>query len=271
MTNPMKTILSHYMALGIDEVVLDQPQNRFEAIEDTLDFVVPAAAEPAKNSPQAVSEPTPAAVDYSQDSREVAQKAQSLDELREAMLSFNGCSLKQTATHTVFADGNPKAKVMLIGEAPGADEDAQGLPFVGLSGQLLDKMFAAIGLNRRESLYITNIIPWRPPGNRQPTPQETALCLPFVERHIELIQPEFIIMVGGTSAKALLQTKDGIMRLRGKWQQYQTDGLDQPIKAMPIFHPAYLLRSPGQKKQAWQDLLFIKNGLKDAGVNHNPL
>lgn len=188
----------------------------------------------------------------------LTQQCQTLDDLRHALQEFNDCPLKFTATNLVFSDGNPNAKVMVIGEAPGADEDIQGKPFVGLSGQLLDRMFATIGLSRQSNLYITNISPWRPPANRQPTSQEIAQCLPFVQRHIELINPQVLILVGGVSAKAVLNTNEGIMRLRGSWQQYMSPGLTAPIKCIATFHPAFLLRSPGQKAQVWQDLLLIQ-------------
>ena len=174
------------------------------------------------------------------------------------MASFEGCSLKLTATNMVFADGNPQAKIMVVGEAPGADEDKQGLPFVGLSGQLLDRMLATIGLSRKENLYISNIVPWRPPGNRQPTTQEIALCQPFIERHIELINPKILILVGGISAKTILRSSEGIMKLRGQWHTFQTAQLRDPIKTIATFHPAFLLRSPGQKAQVWADLLLVK-------------
>ncbi len=191
----------------------------------------------------------------------LAAQAKTLHELRTIVENYNECPLKKTATNTVFSDGNPQAKIMVIGEAPGADEDRQGLPFVGLSGKLLDRMFAAIGLDRT-TIYITNIIFWRPPGNRQPTSSETNLCLPFVERHIELVSPDFLILVGGTSAKTILQTNEGIMKLRGKWLSYQTSTMVRPVKTLAIFHPAYLLRAPGQKRQAWLDLLMLKQALK---------
>lgn len=191
-------------------------------------------------------------------SRLLAEKCQTLDELRQALHEFNDCSLKITATNTVFSDGNPQAKIMVIGEAPGADEDIQGKPFVGVSGQLLDRMFATIGLSRQTNIYITNIIPYRPPGNRQPTTQEITQCLPFVHRHIELINPDILILVGGVAAKTILNTNEGIMRLRGRWHSYTSEGLTQPIKCMATFHPAFLLRSPGQKAQSWHDLLMIQ-------------
>lgn len=193
----------------------------------------------------------------SQSLRDQLAKVQTLDELKQILLTFEGCALKKTAKNTVFADGNPNADVMLVGEAPGADEDREGLPFVGRSGKLLDLMFQSIGLTRKENLYISNIIPWRPPGNRQPTAAETTICLPFIQRHIELVAPKYLIFVGGVSAKALLNTTEGIMRLRGKWIDYTSPGLPEPIKAMPIYHPAYILRSPGQKSKVWHDLLTL--------------
>ncbi|MBL0941855.1 MAG: uracil-DNA glycosylase [Alphaproteobacteria bacterium] len=204
-------------------------------------------------SPQSLLNPQAVA----QAAQTTVEACQTLEELRNALQAFNGCPLKNTATNLVFGEGNPNADVMLIGEAPGADEDRLGRPFVGLSGQLLDRMFATIGYDRTK-FYITNILPWRPPGNRQPTLAETSACLPFVERHIELVNPKVIVLVGGTSAKTLLNRQDGIMRLRGKWLDYQTSRMAAPIKAYAIYHPAYLLRSPGQKRIAWQDLLALK-------------
>ncbi len=197
----------------------------------------------------------------SQAIRECAQSCQTLDDLRQALDAFDGCPLKETAMNLVFADGNPQAPVMLIGEAPGADEDRQGLPFVGVSGQLLDRMIAAIGLNR-ENTYISNILPWRPPGNRNPAPDEIAVCLPFIERHIELVHPKILVFIGGVAAKTLLGVKESIGKLRGQWFAYQSSGLARPITARATFHPAYLLRSPGQKRKAWQDLLDIEATLK---------
>ena len=183
-----------------------------------------------------------------------------LDRLKEAVINFDKCELKKTAKNTVFSDGNPKSKIMFVGEAPGADEDLQGLPFVGRAGKLLDKMLDAINLNRH-NVYISNIIPWRPPGNRQPLTQEILLCLPFIQRHIELINPEILVLLGGTAAKSLLMSDEGIMRLRGHWHQYNSYGLLSPIYTRAIFHPAFLLRSPGYKKQAWEDLKAIKSKL----------
>lgn len=269
----LKSALEQWTVLGVDDILTDQPINRFESIEETLDLHPQLTHKPqplqepsARPQMQQRTAPAISSDEASFKARQAAISAQTLDELRTAMEEFEGCPLKFTATNTVFADGNPKAKVMLVGEAPGADEDRYGKPFVGLSGQLLDKMFSCIGLSRQENLYISNILPWRPPGNRQPTPAETSACMPFIQRHIELVSPDYLIMVGGTSAKTLMNTREGIMRLRGKWRDYKTDGLEKPIKSMAIFHPAYLLRSPGQKKEVWKDLIMIKHSLLEAGV-----
>jgi uracil-DNA glycosylase len=190
--------------------------------------------------------------------REAAKSAKTLDELREALSRFEGCALKNTAKNLVFADGNPKARVMFVGEAPGADEDREGLPFVGRSGKLLDRMMAAIGLDRT-SAYIANIVPWRPPGNRTPTPQESAICLPFIRRQIELADPDILICLGKPSMQTLLGINHGIKASRGRWREYDTG--KRAIKAMATFHPAYLLRTPGEKKFVWRDMLALKKAL----------
>lgn len=187
--------------------------------------------------------------------RALAANCRTLDELRDALANFEGCSLRYTAKNLVFADGNPEARIMLVGEAPGRDEDLQGLPFVGRSGQLLDRMLASIGLDRTK-VYIANTLPWRPPGNRAPTPDEQAVCQPFIERQIELSRAEILVFVGGVSAKQLLRTDTGIMRLRGRWSSYRAGTRELP--ALPIFPPAYLLRQPAQKRLAWRDLLSLK-------------
>jgi DNA polymerase len=190
--------------------------------------------------------------------RDAAKSAKTLDELRAILDRFEGCGLRATATQLVFADGNPKARLMFVGEAPGAEEDVQGLPFVGRSGRLLDRMIAAIGLDR-SSVYIANIVPWRPPGNRTPTPQEAAICLPFLLRQIELVDPDILVCLGGPSGQTLLGFKDGIRRMRGKWFSFHTG--TREIRAMATFHPAYLLRSPLEKRFAWRDFLAIKKAL----------
>ena len=185
-----------------------------------------------------------------------------LDDLRAAVQAFEECPLKVTAINTVFSDGNPQSPIMIIGEAPGADEDRLGKPFVGVSGQLLDRMLGTIGLDRTK-VYISNILPWRPPGNRQPTTTEINLCMPFVKRHIALINPKIVLMFGGVAAKAILSSKDGIMKLRGQWLRYQDSTLEHSIPALAFYHPAFLLRSPGQKRAAWQDLLTLKTYIDD--------
>jgi len=252
--------LRWYQELGITIAVDDTPANHAAAIRTippktpSPQISVSSVLTPSASMPSIPG--TPVNLAY----------CQTLEDLRRALEGFEGCALKKTATNLVFADGNPKAKVMLIGEAPGADEDRQGVPFVGVSGQLLDRMLATIGLNR-ESVYITNIVPWRPPGNRQPTPQEIAACKPFVEKHIAFIQPEILVLVGGVAMKTLFNTNDGIMRLRGTWQSYHSPELKAPLKAMATYHPSFLLRSPGQKAQSWQDLLMIKNALKSINTH----
>jgi DNA polymerase len=190
--------------------------------------------------------------------REAASSAQTLEELRELLNIFDGCALKATATQLVFSRGNPQAKIMFVGEAPGRDEDLAGEPFVGRSGKLLDLMLASIGLDN-SSVYIANIIPWRPPGNRTPTPQETQICLPFVRRQIELVNPDVLVCLGNPSSQGILGTKEGIMRTRGRWMDYDTG--TRTIRAMATFHPAYLLRSPAYKRLAWQDFRAIRKAL----------
>ena len=193
------------------------------------------------------------------DSATLAKTATTLDELAAALESFEGCGLKKTAKSTVFSDGVSSARIMVVGEAPGQDEDRTGKPFVGRSGQVLDAMMATIGLSRADNLYIANVIPWRPPGNRAPSVDELETCKPFIMRQIELVAPEIIVLVGGTSAKTLLNTETGITRLRGKWQTLEIGGRDIP--ALPFFHPAYVLRRPETKIDVWADLCALKQKL----------
>ena len=212
-------------------------------------FAPPAAAEG-----KALVSPDAAAMA----AREAARTAANLDELRALLETFEGCALRITATQLVFADGNPQGRVMFVGEAPGHEEDISGRPFVGRSGQLLDRMIAAIGLDRTK-VYIANVVPWRPPGNRTPTPQETAICLPFIRRQIELANPDVLVCLGGPSAQTLLGIRDGITRTRGRWFAYDTGTRD--IRAIATFHPAFLLRSPLQKRLVWRDFMAIKKAL----------
>ncbi|MBX9805419.1 MAG: uracil-DNA glycosylase [Alphaproteobacteria bacterium] len=243
--------LRWYQELGIDVAVGDTPRNHYEPLKSI----------PSKGAaPVQLKSPTPSPSVPSMMPPPNLSDCKTLADLRRVLEAFEGCPLKKTATNLVFADGNPSAKVMLVGEAPGADEDRQGVPFVGVSGQLLDRMLATIGLDRT-SVYITNIVPWRPPGNRQPTPQEITVCKPFVEKHIALVSPTLLVLVGGVAMKTLFNTNDGIMRLRGTWQSYTSPELKDPIKAIATYHPSFLLRSPGQKAQSWLDLLMIKKAL----------
>ena len=252
-----------YQQLGITVAVGETPTNHYAPLRSAPAQVPPT--EKAAPSSVARALPSPEPSTPAQPSPSAASQCQTLEELRRVLAAFEGCPLKKTATNLVFADGNPQAKIMLVGEAPGADEDRQGLPFVGVSGQLLDRMLATIGLDRT-CVYITNIVPWRPPGNRQPTPQEIAACKPFVERHIALVHPEILVLVGGVAMKTLFNTNEGIMRMRGLWRPYASPELKGTIKAIATYHPSFLLRSPGQKAQSWQDLLMIKRAL--AEINH---
>ena len=260
--------------VGVSEALVEVPRNRYTeqakappVLQTTQEAPAPQPTPKSAPRPVPVVEQEPDAVGIAvADARSLAKTAMSLEGLHSALESFEGCALKRSARSLVFADGNAEARVMYIGEAPGAEEDRKGLPFVGRSGQLLDKMLAAIGLSR-ESAYITNILPWRPSGNRNPTLNEIELLRPFVERHVELVQPELLVLVGGVSAKSLLHTATGIMRLRGSWKQCQIG--TQTFPALPTFHPAYLLRRPGDKALAWRDFLSLKQRL-DAGATKDP-
>ncbi|MGO4127107.1 uracil-DNA glycosylase [Inquilinus sp. YAF38] len=198
------------------------------------------------------------------DARRIAAGCHTLEELAAALAAFDGCGLKATATQMVFADGNPDSDIMIVGEAPGAEEDRLGKPFVGQSGKLLDRMLAAIGLDRT-TVYISNIVNWRPPGNRQPNAAEIAISLPFIERHIALMQPKILLCAGGTSAAALLATREGITRIHGRWYDRSFPDLAAPVPTMPIYHPAFILRQPGMKRDVWRDLLVLKHRMKELG------
>jgi uracil-DNA glycosylase family 4 len=254
---------------GIDEAIGEEPVDRFVTSVVQAKALAAVAPPPPVARTTAPGGPIPmAAPEHAvQTASRLAAAANTLDELKAAIVAFEECPLKKTATNTVFADGNPGARIMFVGEAPGADEDRQGKPFVGVSGQLLDKMLAAIGLDRHaedvtKAFYITNIVFWRPPGNRNPTTNEIAACLPFLERHIELVQPDILVALGGPSAKTLLGRAEGITRLRGVWHPYSAPRLAAPIDTMALFHPAYLLRSPAHKREAWRDLLAIRDRIQ---------
>jgi DNA polymerase len=264
-------ILAFHADAGVDCALDEEAHDRFMAAAASVG--VPAAsagAAPTRPGLQrgAAAPPEPArpalagaamSADEAAGSASVlAGRARTLDELRAAMEAFEGCALKATAKNLCFADGQPGARIMLVGEAPGADEDRQGLPFVGVSGQLLDRMLAAIGLDRRQHVYIANIVPWRPPGNRTPTTQEMMVCKPFILRQIALSAPDILVTLGGPAAQALLGLT-GIMASRGKWRSFELEG--RTIPALPTLHPAYLLRNPIAKRQAWADLRALRRAL----------
>jgi uracil-DNA glycosylase family 4 len=275
-------LLKFHIEADCADVLDDMPVNHFAEAEPTSpehatpEHATPEMKEPADHAglqedvapltppvtPAVVTaQINPAAPQNSAagDSTTLAKTATTLDELAAALESFEGCGLKKTAKSTVFSDGVSSARIMLVGEAPGQDEDRTGKPFVGRSGQLLDAMMATIGLSRASNLYIANVIPWRPPGNRAPSVDELETCKPFILRQIELVAPEIIVLVGGTSAKTLLNTETGITRLRGKWQTLEIGGRDIP--ALPFFHPAYVLRRPETKIDVWADLCALKQKL----------
>jgi DNA polymerase len=255
-------ILAFYAEAGVDSLVGEEPVNHFAPAAPEAPRM-PARAPEIKSAPMMIAAPpvAPPAPDVAaMEARDAVKNIQTLDELRAALGAFEGCALRATATQLVFADGNPQAKLMLVGEAPGRDEDIEGLPFVGRSGKLLDRMLAAIGIDRTQA-YIANIIPWRPPGNRTPTPQESQICLPFIQKQIELVDPDVLVCLGGPSATTLLGIKEGITKSRGRWVSYDTG--KREIRAIPTFHPAFLLRSPLQKRLAWRDLLAVKKALSE--------
>jgi uracil-DNA glycosylase family 4 len=255
-----RRILEWHLAAGVDETIAQTPVDRFADLPEPICVTEPAVSVPTAQSDHAVEALQMTGDQSVRSAVEQAAAAKSLEALRAVLEAFDGCALKKTATHLVFTDGDTRASLMFIGEAPGAEEDRRGLPFVGPSGQLLDRMLASIGIDRAEAL-ISNTVFWRPPGNRTPTPQETAICLPFVERMIELVNPDVVVALGGPAAKSLLGETQGVGRLRGRWFSYQSAALSHPIDATAMYHPAYLLKTPAQKRVAWQDLQMIKRRL----------
>ncbi|MBV9045895.1 MAG: uracil-DNA glycosylase [Alphaproteobacteria bacterium] len=280
--------LNWLIEAGADEAIGDVAPDRFRATTNppveggsksatpiTVRGPAPTPAKPPPPRPQRPEGPralasitpsniAPLATDGFGSALELAAMCQSLSQLKEALESFQGSELKKHAQNTVFADGNPDSRIMLIGEAPGRDEDAAGLPFVGRAGKLLDKMMEAIGLNR-STFYIINVLPWRPPDNRNPDPAEVAMCIPFLRRHIELAQPKILILLGAVSARHVLGLNDGIMKLRGRWLEYRIG--TEMIPVMPTLHPAYLLRQPAHKKLAWRDLQAVADRLDELGLS----
>jgi uracil-DNA glycosylase family 4 len=269
-------VLRWYQAMGVDEAVAEAPLDWSSYDPERLANakVAPPTASPLrKQAPAAPPRPEPSAPSSAparpgvalpldpaaMEARELARQAPDLATLEATLAAFDGCPLKKTAKNLCFARGNSQARMMLIGEAPGRDEDLDGRPFVGRAGQLLDKMLAAIGIGP-EDAYITNVVYWRPPGNRTPTPQEVQACQPFLHRQIELVAPEILVLLGGAAAKQVLGTDQGIMKLRGKWRDYEAGG--RAIRAMATLHPAFLLRNPVSKRMAWRDLLMIRVALE---------
>jgi DNA polymerase len=245
--------LAWLVEAGADEAMGDTPVDRFAARKPVS--TTEASVEMPMKTPVPHREESKAESDSIGTAIDLARASNSLAELKAALEGFDGCALKRSATNTVFADGNPLSRIMFIGEAPGRDEDRQGLPFVGRAGKLLDKMLAAIHLDRTKA-YITNVINWRPPDNRDPSPEEAAMCLPFLRRHIELVNPEVIILLGAVAVRHVMGRSDGIMKTRGRWLEYNVSDRMAPV--IPTLHPAYLLRQPAHKKLAWRDLQAVE-------------
>jgi uracil-DNA glycosylase family 4 len=258
-------LLRWYVEMGADEAIGAEPANRF-APAPAAAAAIPVAVPRPQAAPAVAAAPpkvlTESLAEAAQSARRLAAGAETVAALAAMVASFEGCGLKRTATNTVFADGNPAAPVMIIGEGPGADEDRIGRPFVGRAGQLLDRMLAAIQLDR-QSVHITNVVYWRPPGNRTPTTAEIASCLPFALRHIVLVHPKILVLAGGTAAGALLPGGQGITRLRGRWFDLEIPGLAEPVPTLPMFHPSFLLRTPERKREAWRDLLALRARLDE--------
>ena len=260
----IKEILDWYITAGVDEICGEVPFALAEPEQEVRKPlpVAAVAARPAESSARpATTELAQATISACQSARELCMKAETLADLKALVEGFDGCALKLTANKTVFGYGSENARLLLIGEAPGADEDRSGVPFVGRSGHLLEKMLKAIGFDR-DDCFITNVLPWRPPGNRTPTEGEIAVCLPFLKRQIDLVSPEAIMILGGSAANALLDNGEPISKMRGKWLEYKkTDGNTVPV--LESFHPAYLLRNSGQKAKAWVDMLRMKQKLSN--------
>jgi uracil-DNA glycosylase family 4 len=266
-----RAALEWHLDNGVDEALDTEPPKR-QPVAAAIESVAPEKTPVAVTTTPAV--PLMGRSDARAESEKLAAAASTLDELREAIAAFDGIALKKTATNMVFCDGNSQASIMLVGEAPGADEDRLGKPFVGVSGQLLDRILKCINLDRKAedpagAIYISNILNWRPPGNRTPSPAEIDVSLPFIEKHIALVKPKLLILCGGVSAQALLNTEQSVSRLRGKWHGYKPSSpfLKEvaPIPAIATYHPAYLLRTPSQKKAVWQDMLTLQSKYLEIG------
>jgi DNA polymerase len=254
-------LLKWYYNMGVEEIIENTSViSRKKAKKDTK-----FASLLPNPKPETISLSIAGSKEIINHAKNLAASCNSVEELKQIVTNFEGCNLKKTATNTVFSDGSAEAKIMFIGEAPGANEDLHGIPFCGDSGKLLDNMLKAIDLDRN-NIYITNSIFWRPPGNRRPTPDEIAICLPFVEKHIALINPKLIILVGSTAVSAVMNLSEPMSKLRNKFFEYENIYLTAPINTIAIFHPSYLLRQPSQKKLAWRDLLLIKQHLIDNNI-----
>ncbi len=269
-----RQVLEWHLAMGVDESIDETPRDRFaegraerESRQKKAAPAAPAIVE-TKAPPAAIRRETVhlSAEAAQQSAASLAAATGTLAELEAAQRNFEGCGLKATAMRHVFADGNPEARIILVGEGPGAEEDREGLPFVGKAGQLLDRMLKAIGLDRT-SVYIANVVPWRPPGNRTPTPQEIAACLPFIRRQIELSSADILVCLGATPSLSLLNQKEGITRLRGRWFDYPVEG--RTLKALATFHPAFLLRSPLNKRYAWRDFRDLRRVLDESSTSQD--
>jgi len=275
-------VLEWFLDNGVDEILSHKPVDKTQAPAPSQisalrqEQQTPLSTTKTPPAPTAIEEPLIGTKQAIIEAGERAAAAETLEDLRTTIAEFEGLSVKKTALNMVFCDGNPNADIMIIGEAPGADEDRVGKPFVGASGQLLDKIFSRIHLTRtaedpKQSTYISNILNWRPPGNRTPTPDEMKIAHPFIERHIQLVKPKILILVGNTPMKTILNTKEGIKKMRGQWHTYDTvhpslPKLDQQIFVLPTFHPAFLLRNPGEKKTVWQDMVMIQEKRKALGL-----
>ena len=268
MNNPYVAALDFLIDAGVTVALMDEPNDRFKPIELARD-IMPSEVEGHQGKNKDTDSSIALASTHNDttlkshtetiaEAEKLVAECNTLDDLKTAIQNFDGLGLKKTATNLVFADGNPNAKIMVIGEAPGADEDRQGMPFVGITGQLLDNILKCINLSRTDNVYITNILNWRPPGNRTPTKEEMDIATPFILKHIDLVKPDYIILCGGVAAQTLLKSKESISRLRGKIHE-----LDNGITAIATYHPAFLLRTPLQKKKVWDDMLMFK-GLLDA-------
>lgn len=277
----MKTLnaLEFLIDGGVEDFLGDQPRNFLEeAVAKKKEATAAVKENPAQQNltgtaanpapaaaPRVVSNvPAPALNSIIEESRKLADEAKTLAELRSAVENFDGCGLKKMANKTVFADGNPETRVMLVGEAPGADEDIQGIPFCGMSGQLLDKVMKSIGLDRQTGFYITNTLFWRPPGNRKPTPEELAICEPFLEKHIALVNPKAMLLVGATAVTGVLKNNESMGKLRSKVFHYKNRYMQNEVPVMVTYHPSFLMRSPINKRLAWEDMLQFKEFLSKA-------